>query len=202
MALCIHKNDIKYLIIGLGNPGIIYNYTRHNIGFFILDKISEKYSFTFIKKKLGFVSSILSYKNKKIFFLKPYTYINESGLAVKYWMKKEKVSLNNILIILDDIYLDFGTFRLKGKGGNGGHNGLKSIEKELKTDHYARLRFGIKNDLFITNKIDYVLGNWYQHELKYILKKIDISMDIIFSFVVNGLIYTMNIFNHKCKLKN
>nr|WP_238785487.1 aminoacyl-tRNA hydrolase [Blattabacterium cuenoti] len=114
------------------------------------------------------------------------------------------MSLQNILIILDDIYLNFGNFRLKGKGGTAGHNGLKSIEKELENSNYARLRFGIKNDFLIKKyKIeDYVLGTWYQNELEYILKNLDISMDIIFSFVVHGLIYTMNLFNHKCKLNN
>ncbi|WP_201260228.1 aminoacyl-tRNA hydrolase [Blattabacterium punctulatus] len=193
----IMRNNVKmdkFLIIGLGNPGNLYKKTRHNLGYFILDKISEKYLFSFYKKKLGFLSEFIFYE-KRIFFLKPSTYVNESGLSVKYWMNKKKILLKNILIISDDIYLNFGSLRLRGKGGNGGHNGLKSIEKELKSSHYARLRFGIKNDF--SKKIDYVLGIWKENELKDILNKLEISINIIFSFILNGLQKTMNLFNKK-----
>lgn len=184
----------KFLIIGLGNPGKIYKKTRHNTGFMILDKISKNHSFCFLKKKLGFVSKF-NYKEKIIFFLKPSTYINYSGKSVKYWMKKERILLENILVISDDIYLDLGTFRLKGKGGDGGHNGLKNIEKEIGTSHYARLRFGIKRNF--EKKTDYVLGNWKNEELNLINPKLDLAMNIVFSFIKDGLKNTMNMFNNQ-----
>ncbi|WP_185873827.1 aminoacyl-tRNA hydrolase [Blattabacterium cuenoti] len=192
------KKKEKFLIIGLGNTGDIYHKTRHNLGFFILDKILEKYLLIFSKKKLGFISEYI-YKEKKIFFLKPLTYVNESGVSVKYWMNKENISINNILIISDDIYLKFGYIRLRGKGGDGGHNGLKNIEKELGSSHYPRIRFGIQNNLYIKKKIDYVLGNWKKQELKNIDSKLEIVIQIIFSFVGNGLQKTMNLFNYKLK---
>lgn len=185
----------KFLIIGLGNPGDLYRQTRHNLGFMILDQISKKYFFSFSKKKLGFISEF-TYNDKLLFFLKPYTYMNRSGIAVKYWMKKEKIILKNILVISDDIYLNFGSFRIRGKGGSGGHNGLKNIEKEIGTSHYARLRFGIKKKFF-DQKIDsYVLGNWKNEEKDCLFSKLDIGIKIIFSFVTNGLQKTMNMFNH------
>ncbi|AWU43516.1 aminoacyl-tRNA hydrolase [Blattabacterium sp. (Cryptocercus kyebangensis)] len=184
----------RFLITGLGNPGKLYQKTRHNLGFFILDQISEKYFFSFSQKKLGSLSEFI-FQEKQIFFLKPSTYVNESGLSVKYWMNKKKILLKNILIISDDIYLNFGNIRLRGKGGDGGHNGLKSIEKELKSSHYARLRFGIKNDF--SKKINYVLGIWNKNELKNILNRLEISINVIFSFTLNGLQKTMNLFNKK-----
>jgi peptidyl-tRNA hydrolase len=189
-------NIEKFLIIGLGNPGFLYKKTKHNLGFIILDKMSKKYFFSFSKKKLGYISEF-RYDNKLLFFLKPYTYMNHSGVAVKYWMEKEKITLKNILIISDDIYLNFGNFRIKGKGGSGGHNGLKNIEKEIGTSNYARLRFGIKKDHF-DKKIDsYVLENWKNEEIDYIYSKLDIGIKIIFSFVTNGIQKTMNMFNRR-----
>ncbi|WP_185861251.1 aminoacyl-tRNA hydrolase [Blattabacterium cuenoti] len=188
-------SEEKFLIIGLGNPGFLYKKTRHNLGFLILDQISKKYFFSFSKKKLGFISKFM-YENKLLFFLKPSTYMNRSGIAVKYWMIKEKIMLKNILIISDDIYLNFGNFRIRGKGGSGGHNGLKNIEKEIGTSHYARLRFGIKQNFF-NKKIDtYVLENWKNEEIEDLFLKINIGIKIIFSFVKNGLEKTMNLFNH------
>ncbi|AER40847.1 MAG: aminoacyl-tRNA hydrolase [Flavobacteriales bacterium] len=185
----------KFLITGLGNPGSLYRNTRHNLGFLIINRIAEKYLLSFSRKKFGYVSEF-TYK-KKILLLKPSTYVNDSGLSVKYWMNKEKIPLKNILIISDDIYLNFGNIRLRGKGGDGGHNGLKSIEKELRTSHYARIRFGIKNDRWMKEKIDYVLGIWSEEELKNIFDKLEISIHIIFSFILNGLQKTMNLFNNK-----
>ncbi|WP_185872204.1 aminoacyl-tRNA hydrolase [Blattabacterium cuenoti] len=184
----------KFLIIGLGNPGFFYEKTRHNLGFFILDQISKKYSIFFSKKKLGFISEFI-YDHKSIIFLKPSTWMNNSGISVKYWMIQKKILLKNILIISDDIYLNFGDFRLKSQGGSGGHNGLKSIEKEIGTSHYARLRFGINNHF--KKKINYyVLENWKNEEIDYLLSKLDIGMKIIFSFIKNGIQKTMNIFNN------
>ncbi|ACX84194.1 peptidyl-tRNA hydrolase [Blattabacterium sp. (Periplaneta americana) str. BPLAN] len=190
------KKMKKFLITGLGNPGFLYQKTRHNLGFLILDKISEKYFLSFSIKKLGFISKLI-YKEKLLFFLKPSTYVNESGKSVKYWMNKKKIALENILVISDDIYLNFGNIRLRGKGGDGGHNGLKSIEKELGTSHYARMRFGIKNHFYQDNKIDYVLGNWKEEELKNLFNRLEISVEIIFSFVLNGLQKTMDFFNNR-----
>ncbi|WP_242673947.1 aminoacyl-tRNA hydrolase [Blattabacterium sp. DPU] len=141
----------KFLIIGLGNPGYLYRKNRHNLGFMILDQISKKYFFSFSKKKFGFISKF-NYDNKLLFFLKPSTYMNQSGIAVKYWMIQEKIILKNIIVISDDIYLNFGRFRLRGQGGSGGHNGLKNIEKEIGTSHYARLRFGIKKKIILIKK--------------------------------------------------
>ncbi|WP_185849205.1 aminoacyl-tRNA hydrolase [Blattabacterium cuenoti] len=187
-------NIEKFLIIGLGNPGYLYKKTRHNLGFMILDQISKKYFFSFSKEKLGLVSEFI-YNRKLLFFLKPSTYMNHSGIAVKYWMIKKKIRLKNILIISDDIYLNFGDFRLRGQGGSGGHNGLKNIEKEIGTSHYARLRFGIKKNHF-DKKIDsYVLENWKNEEIDSLFYKLDIGIKIIFSFVTNGLQKTMNMFN-------
>ncbi|WP_185863232.1 aminoacyl-tRNA hydrolase [Blattabacterium cuenoti] len=187
---------VKFLIVGLGNPGHLYEKTRHNFGFMILDRISEKYFFYFSKKKLGFISEF-NHNNKLLFFLKPSTYMNRSGIAVKYWMKKEKIVLKNILVISDDIYLDFGNFRLRGKGGNGGHNGLKNIEQEIGTSHYARLRFGvgINKDHFKKKTDSYVLDNWKDEEINDLSYKLDVGIEIIFSFVKNGLQKTMNMFN-------
>ncbi|ACY40075.1 aminoacyl-tRNA hydrolase [Blattabacterium sp. (Blattella germanica) str. Bge] len=183
----------KFLIIGLGNPGYLYKKTRHNLGFLILDQIAKKHFFSFSKKKLGFISEF-NFEKKLLFFLKPSTYVNHSGLSVKYWMKKEKILLRNILIISDDISLNFGNFRLRGKGRSGGHNGLKSVEKEIGTSHYARLRFGIKNHL--EKRIDsYVLENWKNEEIDCLYSKLDVGIKIIFSFVTNGLQKTMNLFN-------
>ncbi|BBA17499.1 aminoacyl-tRNA hydrolase [Blattabacterium cuenoti] len=184
----------KYLIIGLGNPGDLYKNTRHNLGFMVLDQISKKYCFSFCKKKLGFISQFI-YHDRLLFFLKPYTYMNRSGEAVKYWMMKKKIILKNILIISDDFYLNFGNFRLKGKGGSGGHNGLKNIEKEIGTTHYARLRFGIKKNHFYQKKDSYVLKNWENEEINDLFSRLDVGIQIIFSFVINGLQKTMNIFN-------
>ncbi|WP_185866570.1 aminoacyl-tRNA hydrolase [Blattabacterium cuenoti] len=186
----------KFLITGLGNPGFLYQKTRHNLGFFILDQISEKYFLSFSIKKLGLISKLI-YQEKLLFFLKPSTFVNESGKSVKYWMSKKKIALENILVISDDIYLNFGNIRLRGKGGNGGHNGLKSIEKELGTSHYARMRFGIKNHFYQKKKIDYVLGNWKEEELKNLFNRLEISLEIIFSFVLNGLQKTMDLFNNR-----
>ncbi|WP_185865005.1 aminoacyl-tRNA hydrolase [Blattabacterium cuenoti] len=183
--------DNKFLIVGLGNPGIIYKKTRHNFGFLILDQIANKYSLYFSEKKLGYISK-LNYDNKFIFFLKPTTYVNFSGKSVKYWIIKEKILLKNVLILSDDIYLKFGIFRLRQKGGNGGHNGLKSIEKEIRTSNYARLRFGINNSKNIKN---HVLNNWKNEEINFLFSKSNISIKIIFSFVTKGLQKTMNLFN-------
>ncbi|WP_185855497.1 aminoacyl-tRNA hydrolase [Blattabacterium cuenoti] len=189
----------KFLIVGLGNHGVIYKKTRHNLGFLVLDKISDKYSFFFKKKELGFISKF-NYLNNIIFFLKPTTYVNNSGKSVKYWMIKKNIPIKNILIISDDIYLKFGLIRLRGKGSSGGHNGLKNIEEEIKNSSYARLRIGIKNNFIDNNNKrnkDYVLENWKKEEFGILFYKLETSIKVIFSFVINGLQKTMNLFNGK-----
>ncbi|WP_185868492.1 aminoacyl-tRNA hydrolase [Blattabacterium cuenoti] len=186
----------NYLIVGLGNPGCLYKKTRHNIGFFLLDQISKKYSLNFVNKKFGLLSKFY-YNNHLIFFLKPTTFINESGRSVKYWMKKKNVLLENILIISDDFYLHFGFIRFRGEGRSGGHNGLKSIEQEIKSLKYSRLRIGIRNKNFISNKKNYVLENWNTEEEKFLYLKSEKFIKMIFSFVLNGLQKTMNLFNGK-----
>ncbi|WP_185877875.1 aminoacyl-tRNA hydrolase [Blattabacterium cuenoti] len=185
----------KFLIIGLGNPGANYYKTRHNIGFFILDKISKKYNVSFIERKLGFISK-LEFDNKSIILLKPTTYMNHSGKSIFFWIKKENIYIKNILVISDDIYLKFGIIRLRKKGRSGGHNGLKSIEKEIKTSNYSRFKFGIgteNKNLKEVNYHNYVLNNWKKEELDILDSKSNKIIEIIFSFIINGLNNTINL---------
>ncbi|WP_185873287.1 aminoacyl-tRNA hydrolase [Blattabacterium cuenoti] len=183
----------RFLIIGLGNPGINYNNTRHNIGFFILNKISKIYNILFKKEKFGYISK-LKYNNKYILLLKPTTYMNNSGKSVLFWMKKKNILLENIIVISDDIYLKFGSVRIRKKGGSGGHNGLKSIEKEIKTSNYTRFKFGIGNNLEKFNNCNYVLENWKKEEIDFLNLKYNKIVKIIFSFIKNRLEDTINLF--------
>lgn len=184
----------KYLVVGLGNIGTEYENTRHNIGFNILDFIASKESFSFSTEKLGDVATF-KYKGRSILFLKPSTYMNLSGKAVKYWMDKEKVPLENVLVITDDINLPFGTLRLKGKGSDGGHNGLKNIQSVLATTTYPRFRFGVGADFGKGKQIDYVLGEWNSEEQSLMPERLEQSKNSVFSFVFAGLKNTMNQFN-------
>ena len=184
----------KYLVVGLGNIGTEYENTRHNIGFNILDFIASKESFSFSTEKLGDVASF-KYKGRSILFLKPSTYMNLSGKAVKYWMDKEKVPLENVLIITDDINIPFGTLRLKGKGSDGGHNGLKNIQSLLGTNAYPRFRFGVGADFGKGRQIDYVLGQWNSEEQSQFPERLEQSKSLVLSFVFAGAKNTMNQFN-------
>lgn len=186
----------KFLIVGLGNIGAEYEETRHNIGFKILDHLAEQESFAFESSKLGAVGTF-KHKGKSVLCLKPSTYMNLSGKAVKYWMEKENINLENVLIITDDINLPFGTLRVKTKGSDGGHNGLKDVQNVLQTSQYNRFRFGVGADFGKGKQVDYVLGEWNDEERKALPERFKIASDIIRSFVFAGIKNTMNQFNGK-----
>ncbi len=187
---------MKFLIVGLGNIGGEYNDTRHNIGFDVVDLFAIKHDAKFTTEKLGDVCTI-KYKGRTLLLLKPSTYMNLSGKAVHYWLQKEKIPIERLLIITDDLAFPIDIQKLKEKGSAGGHNGLKSIEETLATQQYARLRFGVGNDFAKGQQVDYVLGRWGEKEIPFLQKKIAQSIDIIESFVTIGLERTMNFFNNK-----
>lgn len=189
-------NMNKYLIVGLGNIGAEYANTRHNIGFMVLNKFAEENDVSFKSLKLGDVAET-KIKGRTTFLLKPNTYMNLSGKAVKYWMEKENILPENILIITDDLNLSFGTIRIKAKGSDGGHNGLKSIQQLLNTSNYPRFRFGISDEFKKGQQVDYVLGEWTTEEKKALKERLELSNKIIKSFVFGGLNNTMNTFNGK-----
>lgn len=186
----------KYLIVGLGNVGEKYANTRHNIGFKILDKFAEREDIEFETQKLGDIATFML-KGRKLIFLKPNTFMNLSGKAVLYWMEKEKISLENTLVITDDLNLPFGNIRLKTKGSDGGHNGLKDIQEKLNTTQYNRFRFGISDAFSKGKQIDYVLGEWNADEESKLQERLDKSVELIKSFVLAGANTTMNMFNGK-----
>ena len=185
----------KYLIVGLGNIGEKYANTRHNIGFNILDALSESESFSFETVKLGDVGSFKT-KGRSVLCLKPSTYMNLSGKALKYWMGKEKIPLENVLVVTDDINLPFGKLRLKTKGSDGGHNGLKDIQQMIQTTVYNRFRFGVGSDFGQGRQIDYVLGEWDETEKENLKERLNKSTELITSFVLAGIKNTMNQFNN------
>ena len=185
----------KFLVVGLGNIGTEYDDTRHNIGFKILDALAEEEQFSFESDKLGSVGSF-KHKGKSIVCLKPNTYMNLSGKAVKYWMDKENISLDHVLIITDDLNLDFGTLRLKGKGSDGGHNGLKDIQKILNTTTYPRFRFGVGANYSKGKQVDFVLGKWTAQENALLKERLQRSTDLIRSFIFAGIKNTMNQYNN------
>ena len=186
----------KFLIVGLGNIGLEYYNTRHNVGFKILDHVAKKNKALWEVKKLASYSSFKK-KGKKFVMIKPTTFMNRSGKSVKYWALKEKISIENILIITDDLHLPFGTLRLRGKGSAAGHNGLKDIESDLNTPNYARLRFGIGQQNKPFDQVKFVLDKWNKNEEKDITKRIDICKEIVIAFGLEGLNNTMNKFNGK-----
>ena len=186
----------KFLIVGLGNIGVEYVNTRHNIGFKVLDHFAKKQQISFSNLKFGALAEC-KIKGKTVFLLKPNTYMNLSGAAVKFWMDKEKIAKDNILIITDDLNLEFGTIRIKPKGTDGGHNGLKNIQLVLQTSEYPRFRFGISDAFKKGKQVDYVLGNWDDTELGALAERLDVAQEIINSFVASGLENTMNLFNGK-----
>lgn len=191
------KEDMKkFLIVGLGNISDKYSNTRHNIGFQILDYFALKEDIIFESGKLGDKASY-KLKGRMFIFLKPSTYMNLSGKAVKYWMEKEKIPLENVLIITDDINLPFGSIRLKKKGSDGGHNGLKDIQDKLNTTVYNRFRFGVSDNFPKGRQIDYVLGDWTQEESQKLEERFAKSIEIIKSFALSGMNNTMNGFNGK-----
>jgi len=187
---------VKYLITGLGNIGSEYKGTRHNIGFQILDTLAGVSNISFRDRRYGFVAEY-KYKARNFILLKPTTYVNLSGRAVNYWMRKEKIDIKNILVITDDIALPFGTLRLKAKGSHGGHNGLRNISEVLGRNDFPRLRFGIGDNFRKGYQVDFVLSEWKEEEKKLLPEKIDICTDIIKSFGTIGIDRTMNLYNKK-----
>ena len=184
----------KYLIVGLGNVGEKYNHTRHNIGFEILDDLALKEDAIFETKKLGSTAKF-RFKGRTFTLLKPSTFMNLSGKAVKYWLTKEKIPMENLLIICDDLNLPFGTIRVKAKGSDGGHNGLKDINAILQIQKYARFRFGVGSEFSKGRQSDFVLGKWHDDEAKTLTERLDIACKLIKSFGTAGLNNTMNTFN-------
>lgn len=184
----------KFLVVGLGNIGPEYVETRHNIGFKIVEHLAQTDGATFQTQRLGDIG-LLKIKGRSICCLKPSTYMNRSGKAVSYWMEKEKIPLENVLVITDDINLPFGTLRLKTKGSDGGHNGLKDIQQSLGTQIYNRLRFGVGSDFGKGRQVDYVLGEWETEEKEALPERLDKSAALIRSFVLSGVQTTMNTFN-------
>ncbi len=184
----------KFLIVGLGNIGDEYAETRHNIGFKVLDNLAQKKEFTFETLKLGDLG-VYKLKGRSILCLKPSTYMNRSGKAIKYWMDKEKIPLENILVITDDINLPFGTIRVKTKGSDGGHNGLKDTQEYLQTTKYNRFRFGVGSDFGKGRQVEYVLGKWTEDEELALEVRLNKSVELVDSFVLSGISRTMNQFN-------
>ena len=186
----------KFLIVGLGNIGSEYANTRHNIGFKVLDYLAHKEGTSFQTVKLGELAE-LKIKGRTLLLLKPNTYMNLSGKAVKYWLEKEKIEKENLLVITDDLNLGFGTIRIKSKGSDGGHNGLKNIQLLLNSSEYPRFRFGISDAFKKGKQVDYVLGEWEETEKEQLKERLPLSAEIIKSFALAGLNTTMNTFNGK-----
>lgn len=186
----------KYLIVGLGNIGEKYENTRHNIGFKILDYFCSKEEVSFTTDKLADRAEY-KLKGRLFVFIKPSTYMNLSGKAVQYWLQKENIPLENLLVITDDLNLSFGTLRIKTKGSDGGHNGLKNIQEKLGTTNYNRFRFGISDSFSKGRQVDYVLGEWTDEEQEKLTERLSKSTEIIKSFVLSGINNTMNSFNGK-----
>ena len=184
----------KYLIVGIGNIGINYFKTRHNLGFEALDFISDHFESKFEKKRLGEVSKF-TFKGKKIILLKPNTYVNLSGKSVRYWLNKEKINIENLMVVIDDINLPFGTIRIRTKGSDGGHNGLKNINEFLDTSSYNRLRFGIGSNFVKKSQSDYLLSKWSKDESSRLSKLIPNVKDVICTFVLSGVDLTMAKYN-------
>ena len=187
---------MKFLIVGLGNPGSEYEETRHNIGFKVIDDIAKELEADFTLNKAAYRAEG-KYKGKTLIFIKPITYMNLSGKALNYWLQAEKIPLEKLLVIADDIALPFGKLRMNGKGSDGGHNGLKDIQEVLKTNAYSRLRFGVGNDFEKGRQSDYVLGLWTKEQALELPERISIATEFVKSFCVQGLDLTMTHWNGK-----
>ncbi|MBQ7870027.1 MAG: aminoacyl-tRNA hydrolase [Prevotella sp.] len=186
----------KYLIVGLGNVGSEYDMTRHNTGFMVLDAFAKASNIVFEDRRYGFVAET-SIKGRKVTLLKPSTYMNLSGNAVRYWMNKENIPPEHLLVIVDDLALPLGTLRLKPAGSNAGHNGLGNIQSVLGTDRYCRLRVGIGNDFPRGMQVQWVLGRYDDEDIRVLEPKIETACEMIKSFVLAGVDFTMNAFNKK-----
>ena len=185
----------KYLIVGLGNIGSEYELTRHNIGFEIADAFARKYEINFSNERLAAVARH-KLKGKLVTLIKPSTYMNLSGKAVKYWMDKESIPIENIFVIVDEVALPLNKIRIRPSGSDGGHNGLRSLQEHLLTVDYPRLRFGIGNNYPKGMQVDFVLGKWTSEELTVVKPKISKCVEIIESFVLSGIDFTMNQYNN------
>lgn len=192
----IVEHDMQYLIVGLGNIGDEYAETRHNIGFRVLDALATASNLVFEDRRYGFVTN-LRVKNKRLLLLKPSTYMNASGNAVRYWMQKEKIPVERVLIVVDDLALPFGALRLRPGGSEAGHNGLRSITQCLGTQQYARLRFGIGNDFPRGGQVDFVLGKFGPEDLQTMPERVEMAGEIVKSFALSGIDFTMNHYNKK-----
>ncbi len=186
----------KFLVVGLGNIGPKYENTRHNIGFKVVDAFAKAQETSFETDKLGDIART-KIKGKTVILLKPNTFMNLSGKAVRYWLQQENVPLENLLVITDDLNLEFGTIRVKIKGSDGGHNGLKDIQAQLNTTHYNRFRFGISDSFSKGRQVDYVLGEWTPQEEASLVERLDKSCEVITSFASAGINNTMNTYNGK-----
>ena len=187
---------MKYLIAGLGNIGDEYDGTRHNIGFRVLDAFAKASNISFEDKRYGFVGTG-RVKNAELVLLKPSTYMNLSGNAVRYWMNKENIQPENLLVICDDIALPFGKLRLKPSGSDGGHNGLKHIASVLCSQQYARIRFGVGNDFPRGSQCDFVLGQFAPEELEKMDERVGVAVEMIKAFCLSGITFAMNNYNNK-----
>ena len=187
---------MKYLIVGLGNPGTKYENTRHNIGFKVVESFTKEHEGEFSEDKHAEVSKV-KFKGRTIILIKPTTFMNLSGKAVNYWMQQEKIPLENILVVTDDIALPFGKLRMKGKGSDGGHNGLKDIQATLNSPNYARLRFGVGSEFNPGRQVNYVLGEWHKDEDAAMGERIMVSKSLIKDFITIGLNRAMSNWNNK-----
>ena len=197
-AKVAYKEEVmkKYLIVGLGNIGETYTNTRHNIGFKILDEVAQEHKATFETLKLGDVATF-RWKGRTFVLLKPSTFMNLSGKAVKYWLQQENIGIENLLVVTDDVHIDFGSIRVKAKGSSGGHNGLKDIQEKLNTQQYNRFRFGVGGNYARGRQADFVLGSWTKEEESQLIERIPIAVKAILSFGTAGINNTMNSYNGK-----
>lgn len=190
------STEMNYLIAGLGNIGDDYAGTRHNIGFSVVDALASEAGVTFQDKRYGFVAE-MKLRGHKLFLLKPSTYMNLSGNAVRYWVKEKKIDLERLLVVSDDLALPLGTLRMKPSGSEGGHNGLKSITQCLGTNQYARLRFGIGNEFTRGHQADFVLGKFSAEETELLKKRIATAGEAVKAFALSGVQFAMNHYNGK-----
>ena len=189
-------NPMKYLIVGLGNIGSEYENTRHNIGFNVLDELAKQESLSFENLRYGAVAEY-KFKGKTLVLLKPSTYMNLSGKAIRYWLQQEKIKPENLLVIVDDLALPFGSLRMRQKGSDAGHNGLKNIQEIFGHNNYARVRFGIGDNFSRGKQVDYVLGKWTDEERAGLYEGIDLAIQMIKGFVTIGAARTMSQYNKK-----
>lgn len=194
LGLSLYICPMSFLIVGLGNIGLEYDATRHNIGFDVADAFVIKHGGNFALDRYAFKAEV-KWKGKKFVVIKPTTYMNLSGKAVKYWLDKEKITKENMLVLVDELALPLGTLRLRGAGSAGGHNGLKNIELLMQTDQYPRLRFGIGNNFPKGKQVDFVLGKWTASELPLVKDNVLKSVDIIESWAARGISQTMTDYN-------